>query len=425
MAVAAPEQQYVLTRVDGQHHWCAVGLHAFQYVTDVLRCEVGIQVVDDGALAQVLAAGVGAHGTLVFVFGCVGAVVGANQYDVVVGVAVGFQHLVDTQHVGLVAIVVPSATALHQHGVLVFQLGVVLGNDACLVFIVELLLGIVHHVVPRCQRLRCLGAALVAVVALMVESALGNKPVHIGGVERSGVALRVELYGARCAFESQQLPLFQGGEIQLHAGLAPGVAIDKVVGSAYLDDGIVQAAHLWVVLHVARCEGSQQQGVVEFTLGKGRLGAVACLVAHLESGHRVGIGRKSLIALGKCHASRAQRLNTLFGNVAAGIIYGSPANTQLSTGAIILCRVVGINIPPLAADAGHLINLVDVLSHYKVTDLECQRGQTVEVVAHTFAEVGGIFVLLAGYEVDANLGSLERRPLHKGLSVGVGGRKES
>ena len=151
----------------------------------------------------------------------VGAVVGSYQYDMVVTVAVSLQHLIDAQHVGLVAVVAPPVAALHQYGVLTGEVGIGDGGDSLFVSAVEQFLGILHDVVPRSQRLRCLGIAFGAIIALMIQMAFVDDPVDVGGVQSSRVALAVELHRATSTFESQQQPLFERREIELHTCLTP------------------------------------------------------------------------------------------------------------------------------------------------------------------------------------------------------------
>ena len=193
--MAAPEQQHVLTSIAGQYHWRLIGLHTLQDITDVLRREVGIPVVDDGALAHVLATRVGTHGTLVAVLRCIGTFVGTDEDDMVIVVATGLQHLVDIQHVGLVAVVHPAVAALHQHGILVGEGGIGDGCCGAAILLVEILLGILYQPVPRGKGLGRLDTARAAIVALMLHMALPDHPMDVGGVERSRKALAVELHG--------------------------------------------------------------------------------------------------------------------------------------------------------------------------------------------------------------------------------------
>ena len=121
-----------------------------------------------------------------------------------------------------------------------------------------------------------------------------------------------------------------------------------------------------MVLHVVRGKGSQQQGVVELTLGKGGLGAKARLVTHLEARHRVGVGREALIAAGERYAAIAECRYALFGEITASVIHRCPRHTYVKCAGIIFTRVVGVNIPHLATHTRYLVNLLFVLGYYKV-----------------------------------------------------------
>ena len=221
--VTAPEQQHVLPSIPGQYHRRTVGLLALQDVHDVGGREVGILIVDHSTLAQVGTIGIGTHGTAVGVLRGIGNIVGADEDDVVVVVAVSLQHLVDAQHVGLVAVVLPPVAALHQHGVLVGEGRIVDGRQALVVFVVESLFGILYQIVPRCQHLTRLGTAFGTVVGLVVNVPVIDNPVDVGGVQGGGVALAVELHRSRGTLEAKQLSLFEGREVDFHTRLAPGI----------------------------------------------------------------------------------------------------------------------------------------------------------------------------------------------------------
>ena len=148
--MSAPEQQHVLPRISRQYHRRLIGLHTFEDVADILRREVGILIIYHSPFVQVLAIGISTHGPFVGVLSGVGSIVGCHEYDMVVIVSVMLQHLVYTQHVGLMAVVAPAVAALHQYGILTGEVGISHGNNGLTVFGVELLLGILHQIVPRC-----------------------------------------------------------------------------------------------------------------------------------------------------------------------------------------------------------------------------------------------------------------------------------
>lgn len=332
--MSAPEEEDVMSGVGREDHGCAFGRDALQDVENIVGCECCVAVVDEGSLPEVGSVGVGAYGAFVGVLRCVGAVVGGDEDDVVVGVAVVFQELVDAEYVSLVAIVIPSVAALDEESVLVGERGVVDGVDGFAVVCVESFLGILHEIVPGGERLGCLRVALGAVVALVEDLATADHPVDVGCVEGCGVALAVELHGPGCSFESEQFSALEGGEIKLHAGLAPGVPGDEVVGGADVDNGLVDGGvkvgqrclctRFWVVFGVASGKGCQEEGVVEFAFSEGGFRVEAGLVADLESGHGVGIRCESLVAAGEGYASRSEGSDVLFGDIGAGVIDGRP-----------------------------------------------------------------------------------------------------
>ena len=143
--VSAPEENHVLTCIGRQYHRRLVGLHALQDIHDVGRRQVGILIVDDGSFAQVLAIGIGTHGSPVAILRGIGHIVGADEDDMIVVVAASLQHLVDIQHIGLMAVVLPSMAALHQHSVLVGKRGIGDGSRGTAILLVELLLGSGTH----------------------------------------------------------------------------------------------------------------------------------------------------------------------------------------------------------------------------------------------------------------------------------------
>ena len=113
----------------------------------------------------------------------------------VVVIAASLQHLVNTQHVGLVAVVAPAVAALYQDGILIGEDRVGDWGDALAVFGVELLLGILHQIVPRRQRLTSLGITRRAEITAMVDFSFIDIPVDVGRIQGGCITLAVELHG--------------------------------------------------------------------------------------------------------------------------------------------------------------------------------------------------------------------------------------
>ena len=222
-----------------------------------------------------------------------------DEDNVVVGVSTTTQCLVDTEHVGLVAVVDIAVAALNQDGILVGALGVdevLIAASADLLH--KVVAGALLVVEEEPGSAGVGGAATRATEVAAVEYlAVHNLPLHIGGCRGGSVGVAVEAYLARGTDEVHQLSLLHSREIHLHRCGAPcRTGCFGRAGNG--NDGLIDiAAYGLLVLCVAGSEGGKHQGVVELTLGKGGQHAETRLVAHFETGGGVGVWREALVAL--------------------------------------------------------------------------------------------------------------------------------